>query len=83
MRSSATVPAVKMEECAREGDVVVRTCLFKGKRYFYAVNTSDEAVDIKFAFPDGTKEIPAKKSAADTFLRLKPYELRSFVADGK
>lgn len=83
IRAFRSLPAVKMEDCARDGDVVIRTCNFRNKRYFYAVNTSDEDNDIRFAFPAGTKDVIGGKIVTDPLLRLKPYELRSFVFDCK
>jgi hypothetical protein len=83
IRAFRSLPAVRMEECAREGYVVVRTCLFGGKRYFYAVNTSDTAADVRYAFPPGTKDLLTNNPVAGVQMRLEPYELRSFASEDK
>ena len=81
IRAFRALPAVKMDECAREGDVVVRTCRFSGKRYFYAVNTSDVPTDVKYAFPPDAKDTLSGKAVGETPLHLDAYELRSFVVE--
>ena len=80
VRAFRALPAVRMDEFAREGDVVARMCLFKGKRYFYVVNTSDVAAEISFELPSDAKDTISGKPVGKTPLRLAAYELRSFVA---
>ena len=70
IRAFRALPAVKMDECAREGDVVVRTCRFSGKRYFYAVNTSDVPTDVKYAFPPDAKDTLSGKAVGTRLSRI-------------
>ena len=81
IRAFRALPAVRMEEFAREGDVVARTCVFHGRRYFYAVNTSDVPASIKCEFPKGTRDAVGGNSFTGTAVSLAPYELRSFFVD--
>ena len=64
------LPAVVMADVPDFADetVKIRACMFRGRRYLYAVNTSDVPRTVRYAFPDGT-----------TALTLAPYELRSFA----
>ena len=64
------LPAVVMTDVPDFADetVKIRACTFRGRRYLYAVNTSDVPRTVRYAFPDGT-----------TALTLAPYELRSFA----
>ena len=64
------LPAVVMADVPGFADetVKIRACTFRGRRYLYAVNTSDVPRTVRYAFPDGSAE-----------LTLKPYELRSFA----
>ena len=64
------LPAVVMADVPDFADetVKIRACTFRGRRYLYAVNTSDVPRTVRYAFPDGT-----------TALTLAPYELRSFA----
>ncbi len=79
------LPAVEFDDVPSEaGDSLVRVRQkeFDGKSYFYVVNTgvADAAVEVQF--PPSTADLVTGKQVGGTAvpLRLKPYELRSFVA---
>lgn len=65
------LPAVVMADVPDFADetVKIRACTFQGRRYLYAVNTSDTPRTVRYRFPDGSAK-----------LTLAPYELRSFVS---
>ena len=80
MRAFRALPAVKMSDCGGDDLVKLRTADFRGRRYFYALNTDSRERVVRFDFPDGTTDVLSGRrvSGADD-LRLQPYELRSYV----
>lgn len=73
------LPAVKMEEFFRKGDVVGRTVDFDGRRYFYLVNTGDSPSTLAFEFPPDTRNIVTGEVVSGcTAITLAPYEMRSY-----
>ena len=76
------LPAVRMKELWRTDDVVVRHVEFKGKSYFYVVNTADAPRVLTMTVPPETQDLTTGKalSAGRTDLILAPYDLRSFAA---
>lgn len=51
------LPAVRMSEFMRDGNVVGRACRFRGHQYFYVVNTGDLTVTVKTRFPEDTRDL--------------------------
>lgn len=81
MRAFRALPAVRMAEVGRVGEVVARQADFDGRSYFYVVNTSERSVSVDVAFPRGTIDLVSGVAfAGATALQLQPYELRSFSA---
>ena len=82
MRAFRALPAVRMAEIGRIGDVVARQADFDGRSYFYVVNTGKDETTVKVTFPEGTKDLVSgeARSAVPADLKLAPYELRSFSA---
>ncbi len=85
-RAYRALPAVRMEEFVREGNVVGRQCIYDDRRYLYVVNTEGVPAQVDVVLPaDATdlatgERVGAATSGASVQLRLKPYELRSFQA---
>ncbi len=71
-----------MKDLWRTDDVVVRHVEFKGKSYFYVVNTADAPRVLTMTVPPETQDLTTGKalSAGRTDLILAPYDLRSFAA---
>ena len=68
-----------------ESPVRVRAKAFRGKAYFYAINTGDAPAEVRLAIPAGTTDLVGGEAvegdrAATVTLKLEPYELRSFSA---
>ena len=68
-----------------ESPVRVRAKAFRGKAYFYAINTGDAPDEVHLAIPAGTTDLVGGEAvegdrAATVTLKLEPYELRSFSA---
>ena len=88
MRAFRSLPAVIFDDVppgADDSPVRVRQKDFDGKSYFYIVNTGEGDATVAVRFPQETEDLVTgerfgAKSAAATRLRLKSYELRSFVA---
>ena len=85
MRAFRALPAVVFDDVPSEaGDSLVRVRQkeFDGKSYFYVVNTGEADVAVDVQFPPSTEDLVTGKQVGGTAvpLRLKPYELRSFVA---
>lgn len=83
------LPAVAMADTGEGDDVLkVRSCEFDGKKYVYVVNTSSEDRSIRLCLPEGSIDLVSgikvfglKEGAV--MLKLRPYELKSFVAAGR
>ena len=77
------LPAVKMVEFFREGNVVGRQVDYDGRRYFYLVNTDDHDATFAFDFPRGAVNLVSgeKTVGKRATVVLKPYEMRSYCAD--
>ena len=79
MQAFRALPAVKMSDCGGDDVVRIRMADFKGKRYFYAVNTDAQCRRVTFDFPQGTTDLVTGASVrGPTVLTLAAYELRSF-----
>ncbi len=71
---------------AEDNLVRVRAKEYKGRSYFYAVNTGVNPVSVKLTVPAGTRDLVSgqalaeKTASADVTLDLGPYEFRSFDA---
>ncbi len=72
-----------------EDDLVrVRAKAYKGRSYFYAVNTDMKPVSVRLNVPAGTRDLVTGEALAgdaapaDVALDLGPYEFRSFGAPG-
>ena len=80
MQAFRALPAVKMSDCGGDDVVKIRTVDFKGKRYFYAVNTDAQSRCVTFDFPQGTVDLVTGTPVhGPTALSLAAYELRSFA----
>lgn len=87
-RAFRALPAVLMRDVGLPGgrEVVMRTCEFRGRSYFYVVNTSAEPRTVTVEFPPGTVDLVtgrpmnAKERDVKTRISLQSYELRSFSA---
>ena len=80
VRAFRALPAVKMADCGGDAFVKIRTAAFRGRTYFYAVNTSCAPRTAAFAFPEGTVDlVSGARLSGATALALAPYELRSFA----
>lgn len=78
-RAYRALPAVRMQEFFREGNVVARMAEFNGRTYGYVVNT--DAAPAKVALkglPEGSRDCTSGAPVAST-LALGPYEMISFV----
>lgn len=80
IRAFRALPAVTMLDCGGTDVIRIRKAEFRGRTYFYAVNTDSTAGLVRFEFPDGTQDlVTGEKLAGLHELTLAPYELRSFV----
>jgi len=80
IRAFRALPAVKMADCGGDAVVRVRTADFRGRTYFYAVNTDRDARSVEFAFPEGTRDLVTGETFSGVRkLALDAYELRSFI----
>ena len=80
MQAFRALPAVRMTDCGGDDLVKVRTARFRGKTYFYAVNTDGVPRSTRVAFPKGTVDaVTGEPVSAQAQLDLQAYELRSFV----
>ena len=77
-QSYLALPAVKMSEFFREGNVVGRSVLLGGLVYGYVVNTGAEPVRVSPSLPDGAKDCVHGRPLRGE-IALAPYELVSFV----
>ena len=80
MQAFRALPAVKMAEFFREGFVVGRKIRFKGKNYYYVVNTDETEVDVRIPGLEKTVNIVTGARPL-AVLHLKAYELVSFKED--
>ena len=73
------LPAVKMDEFFRDGNVVARKAEFNGRTYGYVVNTdaTPAKVEVK-GLPKGARNCTSGSPVAPV-IALGPYEMRSFV----
>ncbi|MGN0846424.1 MAG: LamG-like jellyroll fold domain-containing protein [Kiritimatiellia bacterium] len=83
------LPAVVMEDVAAVGDVRVRACTFRGRTYFYVVNTAARAATVTVEMPAKTRDLVSGERFGDGLfggdatsptLKLGPYQMRSFSA---
>ena len=74
------LPAVRMAETAREGNVVARQADFDGRSYFYVANTGGEAATLDLRVPPGTHDLVSGAAVQGGLATLAPYELRAFAA---
>lgn len=73
------LPAVKMEEFMRKGNVVGRAVDYDGRRYFYLVNADAVSATFDFTFaPDTENLVTGVKRVGRQSLTLQPYEMQSF-----
>ncbi len=80
MRAFRALPAVKMSDCGGNAFVKIRTASFRGKTYFYVLNTDNGPRSITFDFPEGTVDLISNKNFhGATTLKLEAYELRSYM----
>ena len=77
-QSYLALPAVKMSEFFREGNVVGRSVLLGGRVYGYVVNTGAESVRVSPVLPDGAIDCVHGRPLRGG-IALAPYELVSFV----
>lgn len=80
IRSFRALPAVRMHEFFRSGDVIGRTCEFQGVDYWYFVNTGDREQEVMLPVPEGTADLLTGQVITESgrLLQFKPYELRSY-----
>ena len=79
-RAFRSLPAVKMDECFRSGDVVGRRASFKGRVYGYVVNTECAPARADGAIACEARNLVTGNPVGDT-LELGPYELVPYVVD--
>ena len=72
------LPAVKMDEFFRSGDVVGRKTKCGGQTYGYVVNTGATSAKVELRLPQGAKDCVSGRPMAES-LTLAPYKLVSFV----
>ena len=78
-RAFRALPAVRMDEFFREGNVVARKAEFNGKTYGYVVNTDVTPVKVEVkGLPEGSRDCTSGTPIAST-VALGPYEMVSFV----
>ena len=89
IRAFRALPAVRMKEFFREGDVVGRFCNFRGKTYCYVVNAGDSECTVEVPLPGGSVDLvgggrvnPCNKAKRCRIV-LQPYELRSYADDNE
>lgn len=84
MRAFRALPAVEMTTVGDDEFVKVRSCEFKGRRYWYAVNTDGVDRRVSIGLPEGTLDLVTGERMKKTpEVVLRPYELRSFAKDLK
>lgn len=80
MRAFRALPAVKMADCGGDEFAKIRTAIFRGKSYFYVLNTDRNPRTVTFDFPAGTVDVLTGKTVSGRVtINLAAYELRSYV----
>ena len=78
-RAYRALPAVRMQEFFREGNVVARMAEFNGKTYGYVVNTDATSVKVELkGLPEGSRDCTSGTPIPST-VALGPYEMVSFL----
>ncbi|MGN0833375.1 MAG: LamG domain-containing protein [Kiritimatiellia bacterium] len=84
LQAFRAMPAVRLRELGRKGEVVLRGDEYGGKYYFYIVNTDYREATVAVKLPPASKDLVTGEQCGDgngaTALRLAGYEMRSFVA---
>ena len=81
-RAFRALPAVRMDEFFRQGNVVARKAVVDGRTWGYVVNTDFAVAEVGVALPAGTVDAVTGVSLQGA-LRLGPYEMIPFVADSE
>ena len=81
-RAFRALPAVRMDEFFRQGNVVARKAVVDGRTWGYVVNTDFAVAEVGVALPAGAVDAVTGVSLQGA-LRLGPYEMIPFVADSE
>ena len=86
VRAFRALPAVVFDDAGGTEAVKLRRKDFDGRSWFYVVNTDKVPVTVRLSVPKRAQDLVTGERAGGLFseetltLRLKPYELRSYVA---
>ncbi|WNB76166.1 family 10 glycosylhydrolase [Methylomonas koyamae] len=82
LKEYLNVPKIPMQKVANDSDVIALWYGFKSDQvYYYLVNKSDKAANVKINFSGGSESIRLASSQVDdtATISLEPYSLKSFT----
>lgn len=84
LQAFRAMPAIRLQELGRKGNVVLRGGEYKNKYYFYIVNTDYKTAAVELKMPPMSKDLVTGEQCGNgngaTILKLSGYEMRSFAA---